>query len=236
VAAGRAPTWLPLVDWRARTAPAGPEEWLGLVTESAEDPAALALAARSEGGGLQPALRDDGLLVLPTDSEEATLLRAVQCPQTDPVSFALADGRPAASFPDLAGWSARDCARRAVAEHAAWLRRQRDPGSLTEASLGLLFTAARAALFLESVQAGEPELAITTGTLGDALTERAGRSRDTVDAALASYSEGGPAPAGAVSALHGLVAALPAYTEAGGPRGESRRSDTVAAAPARSGS
>ena len=44
-----------------------------------------------------------------------------QCEVTDPVSFALARGALVANFPNVPGFSIQDTARRALAEHAAWL-------------------------------------------------------------------------------------------------------------------
>ena len=129
----------------------------------------LADAARAARDGSQPAIRSDELLVLPTDDEIATLLRAVQCPQTDPVSFALSDGRASASFSNVAGWSAEDCARRAVAEHAAWLGAKGWDAPPTECSRTILLSAARAALFLQSLLAGGPELIVTAAAVAEAL-------------------------------------------------------------------
>src|SRR4029078_11754709 len=100
----------------------------------------------------------------------------------------LADGRAVARFPELAGWSAVHCARRAVAEHRAWL--SADGGAYpphgwvgmqsaysepSMRTMGLLFTAARAALFLESIDEGRPELAVTVAGVADCLVGRDSR-------------------------------------------------------------
>jgi hypothetical protein len=69
-------------------------------------------------------------------------MRTVQTTLTDPVSVALLSGEDVARFPDVPGFSARDLARRALAEHAAGA----DPSA-----------AARARAFAASLDA-EPEL------------------------------------------------------------------------------
>lgn len=156
-------TPVPLADWSAVVRPSIPEETLAPVDGDPADPAVL--AANQKGLiGPYPALRHDGLLVLPAPRGLGHL-RAVQCRLTDPVSFALLDGSATAAFPNVPGWSARDWARRAIAEHGAWLADRREWAELTvrewpdpEAraaapavrALGRMFTAARAGLFLEN--------------------------------------------------------------------------------------
>ena len=160
---------LPLLDWRALVAPAAPEESIVFVPGDPVDPADLARIARDErADGPRHALRADGIFVLPTlDLQTRPLirgaLRAVQCAATDPVTFALAADRPVAIFPNIAGYSAPDVARRAAAEHRAWLDERNATGaeSWTARDLGLLLTYARAVLFLESLGAGDAELPVT---------------------------------------------------------------------------
>jgi hypothetical protein len=112
---------VPLVDWRARSIPGGTRERLFVVGGArADDPRALVAAGARERPGHVPAIDAGGVLVLPTLDRTSRplrgLLRAVQCPQSDPVTFALLAGRDTALFPGLPGWSARDCARRAADE------------------------------------------------------------------------------------------------------------------------
>jgi hypothetical protein len=130
-------------------------------------------------------------------------LRAVQCRATDPVSFALVEGGSVAAFPNVRGWSAEDTARRAVAEHRAWLRSESEP------ELDMLLTAARAALFLESVEAGSPELPLTLAETARQL------SSSVAEESLGRYRElaleDTEPPAGTVAAMRKLVLALPAY-------------------------
>ena len=166
-------------------------------------------------------------MILP--STRAGTLRAVQCPASDPVSFAVLAGKPAARFPNVPGWSAADWARRSVVEHRAWL------GSGSEApptvgrwfsgqarsmkreprTLFRLLAAARAALFLESLEDGRPELALTFAAVTDRLAERLPASESVAREALARYRDcrldGQPAPARTILALRELVLALPAY-------------------------
>jgi hypothetical protein len=245
--------WLPLVDWRARTVPPLPDEVFSLIEADPGDPFALAAAAVAGRVGEYRALRAEKLLILPAarlggrgdasnprgsarshrrrdrrSHRQRSKLRGIQCPPTDPVSFALANGKSAALFPDVPGWSARDSARRAVAEHAAWLAAGRTEGNvrgwvaaqngtspLSAVSLGRLFTAARAGLFLESL-AGEPELALTVHAVAASLVDRGHTTADSVDEAVASYAawrsgDGGSPQPELVEAFAAIVANLPPY-------------------------
>jgi hypothetical protein len=159
------------------------------------------------------------------------MLRAVQCQPTDPVSTALADRRTVARFPELAGWSAIDCARRAAAEHRGWLAAhggvypphgwvgvQSGCDEPTARSVGLLFTAARAALFLESIVEGDPELAVTVAGVAERLVARDASCRDAVESALHAFraSRAGESEhLPSVTPLLDVVRSLPAY--AGSP-------------------
>jgi hypothetical protein len=108
-------------------------------------------------------------------------LRAVQCAPTDPVSCALLHGRDEARFWDLAGWSARDWARRAVAEQRAAL--DSIPAGLHPPPLARPIAAARAGLFLASVEDGEPRLALTSAAAMRALADRHEAARGVAEAA-----------------------------------------------------
>jgi hypothetical protein len=196
-----------------------------IVPGDPSDPAAVAAAARRPGS--YDALRRDELLVFPTASIwQRGLLRAVQCPLTDPVSFAVADGRSRASFPRVRGWSVEDLARRAVAEHRAWLRGEsahrsvrlwldQPParGERSAHALATLLSAARAALLLETVQQGEPALALTAAGIAQLLAERGdeeGRvAAESVEAYERAVTGGAAPPARVVERLDALVGALP---------------------------
>ena len=201
---------LALADWRALAWPLQPDESLLPLPGDPGDPVAVGAAAASHPVGPYPVLRRDGLLVLPATPLWRNRLRAVQCRITDPVSFALLDGDRVAGFPQMGGWSALDTARRAVAEHGNWLQ-------MGAESLGTLFTAARAALFLDSIRAGDPELPLTVTETARRLADESPAARGAVEEGLERYRElvlnGRQPPAGPVSALRGLVSALPAYTE-----------------------
>lgn len=191
---------VPLADWRARTAPSVPDEAMMLIQAKALDPAFLAATAHADCGDAIPAFRYHSMLVMPTTNPERGMLRAIQSQPTDPVSMALAEAATIARFPELAGWSALHCARRAVAEHRAWLASdarvnpshgwvgvQSAPNKESIRTLGLLFTAARAALFLESIVEGDPELAVSVAGVAERLVARDPGCSDVVRSALHDF-------------------------------------------------
>jgi hypothetical protein len=221
---------VPMADWRALALPEldwSSPEGARLVEERLEpaagdpgDPAAVLAAAKRDARGRVPAIRAGSLLVEPTlDPWGRGRLRTVQCPASDPVSFALLDGRPHAAFPELPGWSARDWAGRAVAEHRAWLAAGRGaipsagdwiakrPGVMWggPATVGLLLCAARAALLLESFESGRPVLQLT---LADVVAELEARTPGV--GADVTEARTGPSPA-VVERLRRQVESLPAY-------------------------
>ena len=115
----------------------------------------------------------------------------------------------------------------AVAEHRAWLRGSsphrsvrlwldQPParGERSTHSIAALLSAARAALLLESVERGEPTLAVTAAGIGQLLAERGEEAREITGAALHAYEsavrEGVAPPVRVVERLDALVAALPA--------------------------
>jgi hypothetical protein len=221
VPAGTALEPLPLVDWRARLGLELPDEALVLLPGDPGDPklvGAVALAA-AESRNPVYALRSGDVLVLPNASRgvrplAAGSFRAVQCPATDPVSFALLDGRSRAAFPNLPGWNAPECAERAVLEHRAWLESDDAEQTSSERKLGMLFSAARAALFAESFDDGDPQLPLTVA----AVAERLGADRPpraAIDAAFGEYRtsrSGGAEPsARSVTAFRDVVCSLRMY-------------------------
>jgi hypothetical protein len=135
-------------------------------------------------------------------------LRAIQCAMSDPVSFAVVNGSDTAAFPDVAGWSARDSARRAVAEHLGWLREGVGQDDDVDA-LGRLLTAARAALFLQSVEADDPELALGVASVADRLDDPL--ALEVYEAYRAGHLTGERPPSGLAEAFRGSVAGMPAY-------------------------
>lgn len=217
-------TALPLADWHARTLPATPESSFAIVPGSPDDPELLAAAAEVAGPAVLPALRADGLLALPVPPGHVSGPRSLQCPLSDPVSFALADGASHAIFAEAPGWSARDCALRAAAEHLGWLEPRATealvggdplPDRHSRETLGRLLSAARAADFLESVEAGRARLALDLTSAAELLGEAAGPTRTVADEARSAWEAsraGGPAPGhSTLVALLGVVRSLPCY-------------------------
>ena len=124
VGAGGRP--LPLVDWRALVAPAREPESFALVDGDPADPA-LWGSARGWARGVRTTLRAPGLLVRPALGARGTKLRAVAAAIRSPSRSP--NARDEAPFPELAGWSAADWTRRAVAEHRVWLEGSATPSA-----------------------------------------------------------------------------------------------------------
>jgi hypothetical protein len=215
-----APTPMPLLDWRALVVPNLPDEAFVVLRGDPADPRRVAAAALADAGSLHPALRGDNLLLLPSARQgvhplATATFRAIQCPATDPVSFALLAGRRAAEFPNLPGWNAGECAERAVLEHAAWLEREQSREPSRQRQLGMVLSAARAALFSESFASGQPELALTVAATVERLGACDEGARHVAEAALDHYQRsratGEEPPARVVSALGDAVRALPSY-------------------------
>jgi hypothetical protein len=221
LAGGRNPEALPLCDWRALVLPRVPDESFVPLPGHAADPAILGLAASGHDVGPYAAFRAADLLILPALRFARTRLRAVKSPATDPVSFALADGAQVARFPNARGWSARDSASRAVAEHSSWLRSgpgplvRDDPLDRPVLALAMLLSAGRAALFLKSLDDGAPELPLTITETVRRLGSRSHADAAVADDALERYRDfvahRTPPPAATLEALRRLVSALPAY-------------------------
>jgi endoglucanase len=234
---------LPKLDWSIEELPRVVEQRLVLIDGDATDPAPLRAVAALGGEGRVTALRHGELLIEPaTDVLGRGRLRAVQCRASDPISVALLDGRTRATFPAAPGWSPSDWARRAVAEHRAWLfAGQRETPSphgwiptwpaatwSLPATLGLLLSAARSALFLESAERGEPEIAVTFADTVTALLARDPASGADAAEALAVLEESRHEPVRpppeVVESLRRLVCSLPAYRSA-----EMRRAGEITA-------
>jgi hypothetical protein len=141
--------------------------------------------------------------------------------------MALINGSATASFPDLSGWSARDCARRALDEHRGWLELGTGAGGRLPywikgdtwpevIELAGLFTAARAAMFADSLEAGDPELQLTAATIAGRLAEygtTAGAAAGAAYEELSECTRHERAPdARVVGGLRAVVQALPGYT------------------------
>jgi hypothetical protein len=234
---------LPIVDWRALVVPSFPDETLALIPGDPCVPSYLGAAALAGQAGTYPLLRFDGLTVLPatttpklTGAADPQLrsatwsrvkLRGIQCRTTDPVTHALVNGMRKASFPNVPGWCARDVARRAVAEHRAWLELEpkrtpppvrgwiepQEPSTApTGGSLFRLLTAARAALFLESLEQGNPRLPLTMSAVAEEIAEKIPQAGTIAEEARDNYRayrrQEASVDRRAVEALRSVVGAL----------------------------
>jgi hypothetical protein len=92
----------------------------------------------------------------------------------------------------------------------------RDPAKARLTELGALFTAARAALFARSIEAGEPELALSAAAVSESLGESGPRTRAAAQAAFTSLSacrlEGAAPDAQVVAEFREVVRGLPAFS------------------------
>jgi len=205
---------LPLCDWRALARPPGAEEMFVVEPGRVDDLDRLERALADADRGRSVTLLHDGLIFRPKAERQA--LRSVSFDASDPISAAVAAGRATAQFPNVPGWSARDTATRAVAEHRAWLRTPRGrrvDDAVLRRRIGGMFSAARAALFLDSIRDGDPVLPVTFAATAEALADRLPGSRGSVEAAYESYSAAGGrrAAAAAHDALAEAVAGLACY-------------------------
>lgn len=209
---GRSPRILPLADWRGVACPAGPDDAFAVLSADITDPYAH-LAAAALNQGPYPTLCDERLLIRPSTGFVRSRLRSVECPATDPVSFALISRQTAAFFPEVPGWAAGDVAHRAVAEHRVWLQPPR--GAPGARDLGMLISAARAGLFLQSIRDGQPELPLTLSATARMLAARSSALGAIADEALHHYRiavhNRAGAPRAQTEAMRELVRALPAY-------------------------
>ena len=213
---------VPLADWRAIVAPRIPDEGLVVRAGDPADPAAVADAAMAARPGVVSALQRGPLLVMPTRLAFVEgMMRAVQCPVSDPVTHALVAGRDTAAFPRLLGWSACDVARRAVAEHAAWLRHPGPPPRSYLAvdapqpvtAVARLLTATRASIFATSLERGEPALALTAAaTASLAENDRLAQAIGDAHHALTDWHrERRPCASSTVANLRKAVSQLDPY-------------------------
>ena len=187
------PERIPLVDWVARAWPVELEELCAPCQSDPANPRALRAAMAASAAALYPLVRTGELLVMPVSDLERATRRAMQCKVTDPVTFALSEASSTARFAEIPGWSVSDCAQRAVDEHAARLgfgepaeSPALKPGP-DRYAIGMLITATRAALFLESVQGGAPRLAVTLEAVVAELADRDTIAGELLAEAVAAY-------------------------------------------------
>jgi hypothetical protein len=218
---------LPLVDWSPPDGPVVPVESFSIVGEDATDLGAALDAAAATTVMDWRTMRAGRLLLRPSRCVWGRgRLRGIEISATDPVSFALIDGRQVALFPNVSGWSARDRAVRAVAEHRAWLHDESSsppagPGwvgrrppstSPTAASVSLLLSAARAALFEQSVDAGAPRLGLTDDATVALLARQDPQAAEPASRALGSLIAGVSPDHGTVMRLRSAVVRIPQYS------------------------
>ncbi len=202
---------LPLADWRAVVLGGVPDEGFIIVRGDPDRAQDLGLAARAAGAGPYPVFRRDGLLLLPNARSGLAgagpcSFRAVQSAVTDPVSFAVTDGRSSCTFANLPGWSVQDIAWRAVSEHRAWLARRSEGGDPQR--LAMLLSALRASLFATSVERGDPELPLTVAA---AARLQGGVAEDALESYRSWRVDRVEPSAGASAALEACVRRIPAY-------------------------
>jgi hypothetical protein len=232
LAGGERPQPLPLCDWRALVRAGLPDPSFSLVAGELSDPVVLGAACASQPAGPHPALRGGDLIVFP-GARTRSQLRAIKAPFSDPVTFALAGGGDVALFPNTAGFSAQDAAARALAEHRAWLTnapaRTDDPDA-AGGELAMLLSAARAALFAQTLADGAAVLAVTIVEAAARLAAFTGADAIVAEA-LGQYREFAvyrtPPAAPVIDALRTLVEALPPYAD---PPADAGRTDQIRSA------
>ena len=211
----------PLADWRALVCPQLPDESFACVHGNLGDRAILADAALISKSGTYAVLPSEDMILLPGAPWWRTRLRSIQCPVTDPVSFALLRGAKTARFPNAPGWSVVDVARRAVAEHGAWLRGEPGRWSIDTTAngrggeLALLLTSARAALLFESCAERAPRLPLSVSATAKDLAARSPTEASIAAEAYGHYKQFVSAdeqpPPDVVDALRGVVQGLGAF-------------------------
>ncbi len=215
---------LPLLDWRALALPGETGARVVVCPAKLPDTAKLGTLARLAQPKLYPGIQGDGFLILPTairqwgDLISEASLRSVACQPSDPITFALLRGATWAGFSNLPGWSAESTAKRAVIEHRSWLLHNEANEGLDSHRLNTLWSAVRAALFLETLAEDAPEVPVTVQSLAEAFVERYPKFRDVARAAADSYADSqkrGEEPDGkSVSDFRRAVILMPAYRAA----------------------
>jgi len=197
---------VPLCDWRAVVRTGHPGELFRVGAGHPGDFDALRAAIAEDDCGRYTALTDGSLLVFASRRRDRVAMRAVSCPATDPVSAALLAGRGEAAFPDVDGWSAGHWAQRAVGEHGRRL-------ATGEMDLSGLASAARAALFHESLAEDDPELPVTHDAALRRLAARHPGARAVAERAAEALRLGALPERAVLDALRRQVGLLPAFAK-----------------------
>jgi hypothetical protein len=201
---------LPLADWHARALARPFDERLVPTPGDPTDLDFLAQCVRDADEVRQPAIEYDGLLLLPSAVYGRAVYRAIQCPVSDPVSFALLRGEHTAAFPGSRGWSAPDGARRAVEEHALWLSSSASPSLRT---LGRMLNAVRAASFASSLESSSPTLPLSRMAVAENPPEGISTAEDAFAGYAVSLRDGTAVPHALVDELRDELLRLPAFAE-----------------------
>jgi hypothetical protein len=210
---------LPLCDWPALAQPPSSEESFAVDPGRCDDPAALAGALRYSATNRYATLLCDGLIVRPSLLPRGRH-RTVAFAGNDPVSAALVAGGTSASYPNAPGWGAADTAARAVIEHRAWLQSvgrlgPDAPTAVRLRRLSGLFSAARAGLFLDSLESPQVTLPVTFAATVEVLADRLPRHRKALEEASTNYraavESGTPLPLSSLESLTGALNALGCY-------------------------
>ena len=210
---------LPLCDWSALVQPPSVAESWAIAPGRCEDPAALAEALGGSCRDHYPTLLSESLFVRPSLQPRGRH-RTVAFAVSDPISAALVAGSTTAAFANAPGWCAADTAARAVTEHRAWLRSVGRLGSEAPAAVRLrrlsgLLCAARAALFLDSVNTSSVAVPVTFAATVELFADRLAGQRRVIEEAGASYraavESSRPLSLAGLESLTGIVKDLDCY-------------------------
>ena len=199
---------VPLADWRARAGGDDLPRSVELVHGDPRSPDALRRLLSP--AAVQPVLDLGSVLLLPQGTYLGCLMRAAQCPPTDPVTFALLRGEATARFPAVAGLSIADAGTRALAEHRSWLA---DHAGLpvTARNLARYVSAAGAAVTAATSVRGQPAIGTDPEAIARLVHDHLPHHGEAIGAAVAALRahEGGePIPAPVAEAAELAARAL----------------------------
>ena len=184
----RTPQTLPLCDFHSLTRPGLLDESFAALPGDPGDPALLAAATTAQDYGPYPALRSDRPCCSPAPGPGRVCVRSSRRPPIRCRSLWSTADRTRHSQMSAVG--RQDVGARALAEHGAWLATgpaSADPDAAGR-ELSMLLSAARAALFAESLaEDREPELAVTVTAAVRRLGARFEDADPAAQAALEAY-------------------------------------------------
>jgi|GEM_PF-4570482 len=170
---------MPLLDWRSLIFPEDPFETLSVRRGSVGDGETLRRHSAREGSRRNGVL-DGPLLALPIQPDSPGddrdgvhwPLRAMHGAVSDPVCWALAQGRSHALFSQHPGWSAEAWTRIATDRLSAELSPDVFAAARPLKQLAILTAAARAQMLRESLGAGKPALPVSLEAVAAELDSR----------------------------------------------------------------